>query len=166
MKKDLFIDTNFGLGNFDYINCEKDELDKRLLYERRVERDIDIRFDSMIRLSLYGYGNVKKNKHRLLTNDIGCFIFESNGPDQSYYSEIGEYNSIEIYISILRIMWQDYITHNYAKRLIRLRKLVRKNIKNEKKYAFLKIKECEKKDNCIHIYICTILFMIYLYTMI
>jgi hypothetical protein len=159
MKKDLFIDTNFGLGNFDYINCEKDELDKRLLYERRVERDIDIRFDSMIRLSLYGYGNVKKNKHRLLTNDIGCFIFESNGPDQSYYSEIGEYNSIEIYISILRIMWQDYITHNYAKRLIRLRKLVRKNIKNEKKYAFLKIKQCEKKDNCIHIYIYVLYYL-------
>ena len=141
MKPDLSVDTNFGLGDFDYINCKDYELSKRLFYEKRVERDIDINYSSKIKLSLYKFSSInqKFNVH-LLTNKVGALVLECSGPDQSYYSELGEHNSIEIYISILRAMWRDFKSHNEIKRIIRLRRLIRNNIRKDKKYAFLKLK--------------------------
>lgn len=164
MKKELSVDTNFGLGNFDYTFCTKEELKERLFYEKRVERDIDIRFENMIRHSLYYYGPVKKQKIKLLTNEVGYYMLECGGPDQSYYSEKGEYNSIEIYKSILKIMWNDHLSHNFIKKIIRIRKLVRKKIKGDIKNAF-NILKAYNNDRYINIYayISAALLIVYLY---
>ena len=141
MKPDLFVDTNFGLGYFDYINSNDRELNRRLFYEERIERDININFSNKIKLALYELDSTKQrfNEH-LLTNELGCYVKEFSGPDQSYYSELGEYNSIEIYISILQVMWQDLKTHNEIKRIIRLRRIIRNNIRKDKSNCLFKFK--------------------------
>ena len=164
MKPDLYVDTNFGLGDFDYINCKDHELSKRLFYEKRVERDIDINYSSKIKLSLYGFSSINQrfNEH-LLTNEVGALVLECSGPDQSYYSELGEYNSIEIYISILRAMWRDFKSHNEIKRVIRLRRLIRNNIRKDKKCAFLKLKFNDNSEtnynSCLYIKLYLLLFI-------
>ena len=168
MKPDLSVDTNFGLGDFDYINCKDYELSKRLFYEKRVERDIDINYSSKIKLSLYGFSSINQrfNEH-LLTNEVGALVLECSGPDQSYYSELGEHNSIEIYISILRAMWGDFKSHNEIKRIIRLRRLIRNNIRKDKKCAFLKLKyainDDHKRSKNISIFIWCLMLITYLY---
>ena len=158
MKPDLSVDTNFGLGDFDYINCKDYELSKRLFYEKRVERDIDINYSNKIKLSLYGFSSINQrfNKH-LLTNEVGCLVLECSGPDQSYYSELGEHNSIEIYISILRVMWQDIKSYNEIKRIIRLRRIIRNSIRSNKRCGFSKLKlntNIIRRTKNINIFIC------------
>ena len=125
MKPDLFIDTNFGLGNFDYINCKSYELSKRLLYEKKVERDIDINYDSKIELSLLGFAQINQEINKnLLTNEVGRYVVQCSGPDQSSYSRLGESNFIRIYTSILKSMWLDFKSDNEIKKNIRLRKII------------------------------------------
>jgi hypothetical protein len=168
MKPYLFVDTNFGLGDFDYVNCKDYELSKRLFNEKRVERDIDINFSNKIKLSFYEFSslNQKFNEHNL-TCEVGCCIPICSGPEQSYYSELGEYNSIEIYICILRAMWGDFKTHNQIKSSIRLRRLIRNNIRKDKKCAFLKLKYATFNDyqtsKNVSIFICCLMLTTYLY---
>ena len=67
MKPSLYIDTNFGLGDFDYVNCKSYELSRRLFYEEKIHRDIDINFSKRIKISLYEF-SYKKQKFGNLSN--------------------------------------------------------------------------------------------------
>ena len=131
MKPVLNIDTSFGLVEFDYINSSSLELYKRKLLEERISYDIERRYNSKISASLLDFGKLRHYKfnEELLTREVGCCVWNYDGPDQSSYSIKGEHNSILIYMAILKTMWNDVKTYDEIKRVMRLRKIIRKNMK-------------------------------------
>ena len=142
MKPVLNIDTSFGLVEFDYINSSSLELYKRRQLEERISYDIERRYNSKISASLLELGkhrHYKFNDH-LLTCEVGYCVCNYDGPDQSSYSIKGEHNSILIYMAILKTMWNDVKTYDEIKRVMRLRKIIRKNMMGSKKEGFMKIK--------------------------
>ena len=142
MKPVLNIDTSFGLVEFDYINSSSLELYKRRQLEERVSYDIERRYNSKISASLLDFGKLRHTKfnEELLTREVGCCVCNYDGPDQSSYSIKGEHNSILIYMAILKTMWNDVKTYDEIKRVMRLRKIIRKNMMESKKEGFMKIK--------------------------
>jgi hypothetical protein len=138
MKPALNIDTSFGLVEFDYINSTPQELYKRKLLEERVSYDIERRYNSKVSASLLDFGKLRHYKfnEELLTCEVGYCVCDYDGPDQSSYSIKGEHNSILIYMAILKTMWNDVKTYAEVKRVIRLRKIIRKNIKDTKRTGF------------------------------
>ena len=142
MKPVLNIDTSFGLVEFDYINSSSLELYKRRQLEERISYDIERRYNSKISASLLDFGKVRHYKFNdnLLTREVGYCVCEYDGPDQSSYSIKGEHNSILIYMAILKTMWNDVKTYDEIKRVMRLRKIIRKNMMESKKEGFMKIK--------------------------
>ena len=142
MKPVLNIDTSLGLVEFDYINSSSLELYKRKLLEERISYDIERRYNSKISASLLDFGKLRHYKfnEELLTREVGCCVWNYDGPDQSSYSIKGEHNSILIYMAILKTMWNDVKTYDEIKRVMRLRKIIRKNMMESKKEGFMKIK--------------------------
>lgn len=117
-KPNLQIDTSCGLPPFvnDELIATGNETSKWWL--KNIETQIKQLYISKIKESIKSYKafTVKQDVSvSLLTENLTIeshrYISDELGPDQSYLGKDGrgEYNSIEIYLNILKAMWNDYI---------------------------------------------------------
>jgi len=149
MKPNLYIDTTLGLGYLDYLDVS-DEVKKIVESSKMVE--IEECYLLKIMLAKKGYGDYSHNRKDYEYRDtyILCdYIRNYTGPDQSDYSLLGEENAINIYLIIVKSMWNDIIDPNKIRRNIRIKHLIRYKLKTMKlivwniiKHNNITIKNC------------------------
>jgi len=111
----LRIDTSFGLSELDYINSSIHEIKIHNNLLNNLESEIKKMFCKKIseaRRETNDESNICYRNDEILTGDLLYYshmnLTDELGPDQSYLGIRGEYNSIEIYLNILKTMWKDY----------------------------------------------------------
>lgn len=142
---DLWIDTNFGLSNFDYINSSVYEINTHNKLISNLDNEIKKRFYQKVKESRINPITTwsERNNDGLLTEDIlsrtHMQLSDEFGPDQSYLGgKRGENNSIEIYSKILKAMWNDYIPRDVLYKRLILKKVFNKQYKKIIKEMFNK----------------------------
>ncbi len=151
---DLWIDTNFGLSNFDYINSSVYEINTHNKLISNLDNEIKKRFYQKVKESRMNPITTwsERNNDGLLTEDIlsrtHMYLSDELGPDQSYLGgKRGENNSIEIYSKILKAMWNDYIPRDVLYKRLIIKKVFNKQYKKVIKEIFNRWKDNSNKIN-------------------
>ena len=149
----LRIDTNFGIPEFDYTNSSIHQINTHNKLIENLDNQIRKRFrlkisEAKYYFEKYGYNTNTNINDGYLTENLVynsyLYLTDQYGPDQSYFGNRGEFNSIEIYLNILKTMWNDYIPPKKIVNRRKVKKGINKTINILIKIAFYRLKKKNK----------------------
>ena len=153
--KHLIIDTNFGIPELDYTNSSIYQIKTHNKLLENLDKQIKKRYLIKINEARIEYKTPHNNNNGYLTDNLLCYshmhLSDELGPDQSYFGPRGEHNSVEIYLKILRAMWNDYIPGNSVLNRRKLKKGLNKTRKILIKSLFNRWKKTDKISRSIAI---------------